>query len=160
MPKILVIYDSETGNTEKSAKLFAKGARKVKGLEVKVKKVDKVSLNDLKDADGIAIGSPTYYGEMSWRIKRLIDKSVKIHGELEGKVGTAFTTSGGIATGAETTLLSILQAMLVHGMIVQGDSNDKHYGLAIVGEPKSKDEKELCIDKGKKFAELVAKIFS
>jgi NAD(P)H dehydrogenase (quinone) len=87
----------------------------------------------------------------------LIDESVKIHGKLEGKVGAAFTSAGGTATGAETTILSILQAMLIHGMIVQGRSDNKHYGAAAVKSP-SKKEIERCKELGKKVANLVLKL--
>jgi len=103
------------------------------------------------------MGSPTYYGQMSAKLKALIDESVKIHGKLEGKVGAAFTSSGGTATGAETTILSILQAMLVHGMIIQGRSDDKHYGAAAIGSP-SKKEFESCKELGKRVASLAVKL--
>jgi len=94
---------------------------------------------------------------MSAKLKALIDESVEIHGKLEGKVGAAFTSSGGTATGAETTLLSILQAMLVHGMIVQGRAHSKHYGTVAVGAP-NKKELESCRELGKRVANLVAKL--
>jgi NAD(P)H dehydrogenase (quinone) len=157
MIKILVVYDSKTGNTEKMAFAVAEGVKQTSGVDVVVKKVDKTSLEDLLGADGIIMGSPTYYGQMSAKLKALIDKSVRIHGKLEGKVGAAFTSSGGTATGAETTLLSILQAMLIHGMIVQGRSDSKHYGAAAVESP---DEKELetCKELGKRVADLVLKL--
>jgi len=135
----------------------ADGAKRVSRVSVKVKKVDKTSLEDLSSADGIIIGSPTYYGQMSAKIKALIDKSVEIHGKLEGKVGAAFTSSGGTASGAETTLLSILQAMLVHGMIIQGRARSKHYGAATVGSP-NKTELSLCRELGKRTASLVMKL--
>lgn len=154
MAKILIVYDSRTGNTEKMASAVAEGAKQVKGVKVDVKKVEKATLEDLQAADGIIMGSPTYYGGMSGKLKEFIDKSVKIHGQLEGKVGAAFTSSGGTASGAETTLLSILQAMLVHGMVVQGRSGDKHYGAAAVGSPREKDI-ETCKALGKKVANLV-----
>ncbi|MEM1507379.1 MAG: NAD(P)H-dependent oxidoreductase [Candidatus Bathyarchaeia archaeon] len=158
MVNILIVYDSRTGNTEKTAFLVAEGVRKVNGVNCIVKRVDETNLDDLLNADGIIIGSPTYYGGMSAKIKDLIDKSVKIHGKLEGKVGAAFTTSGGTATGAETTLLSIINALLIHGMIVKGNPEDKHYGLAIVGAPESDEDKNLCREFGFKFANLVMKI--
>jgi len=154
MAKILVVYDSKTGNTEKMAFAVAEGVKQVKGVKAEIKKVDKTSFKDLLDADGIIMGSPTYYGQMSAKLKALIDESVKIHGKLEGKVGAAFTSAGGTATGAETTLLSILQAMLVHGMVVQGRSDDKHYGAAAVGSPREK-ELEICRMLGKRVASLV-----
>lgn len=108
-------------------------------------------------ADGIIMGSPTYYGQISAKLKALIDESVKIHGELEGKVGATFTSSGGTATGAETTLLSIINVMLVHGMIVHGRAEDKHYGAAAVEKP-NKKELEYCRELGKRTATLVKKL--
>ncbi|MBS7620898.1 NAD(P)H-dependent oxidoreductase [Candidatus Bathyarchaeota archaeon] len=159
MAKILVVYDSKTGNTERMAFAVAEGARQVEGVEVVVKKVDKTGVEDLLAADGIIMGSPTYYGQMSAKLKALIDESVKIHGKLEGKVGAAFTSSGGTATGAETTLLSILNAMLIHGMIVQGRANDKHYGAAAVEKP-GKEELEYCRELGRRTAILVKKLKS
>jgi len=155
--KILIVYDSRTGNTEKMAFAVAEGARQVKGVDVIVKKVEQTSLDDLLVVDGIIMGSPTYYGQMSAKLKALIDESVKIHGKLEGKVGAAFTSSGGTATGAETTLLSILHAMLVHGMIVQGRADDKHYGAAAVETP-DEEELEYCRELGKRTAALVKKL--
>jgi len=155
--RVLVVYDSKTGHTEKMAYAVAEGAKRVRGVNVEVKKVDQTRIKDLLDADGIIIGSPTYYGQMSAKIKALIDKSVKIHGKLEGKVGAAFTSSGGTASGAETTLLSILQAMLIHGMIIQGRPNDKHYGAVAVGSP-NKEELSLCRELGKRTASLVMKL--
>ncbi|RLI41874.1 flavodoxin family protein, partial [Candidatus Bathyarchaeota archaeon] len=85
MPTVLIVYDSRTGNTERAAELVAEGVREVEGAKCIVKRVDDVSLDDLLNADGIIIGSPTYYGLMSAKIKRLIDDSVEIHGRLEGK---------------------------------------------------------------------------
>jgi NAD(P)H dehydrogenase (quinone) len=157
MAKILVVYDSKTGNTEKMAFAVAEGVKQVRGVKVVVKKVDQARLQDLVSADGIIMGSPTYYGQMSAKLKAFIDESVKIHGKLEGKVGAAFTSSGGTATGAETTLLSILQAMLVHGMIVQGRSENKHYGATAVGSP-SKRNIESCKELGKRVANLAVKL--
>jgi len=119
MAKVLIVYDSKTGNTETMALAVAKGAERVSGTEVTVKKADQTKLDDLLAADGIIFGSPTYFGQMSAKLKALIDESVKVHEKLTGKVGAAFTSSGGTASGAETTLLSIVQAMLIHGMIVQ-----------------------------------------
>jgi len=155
--RVLVVYDSKTGHTEKMAYAVAEGAKRVRGVNVEVKKVDQTRIKDLLDADGIIIGSPTYYGQMSAKLKALIDKSVKIHGKLKGKVGAAFTSSGGTASGAETTLLSILQAMLIHGMVIQGRPNDKHYGAAAVGSP-NKTELKLCRELGKRTASLVMKL--
>ena len=157
MLKILIVYDSKSGNTEKMALAVSEGAKQIKGVKTIVKKVEQTSLADLRSANGIIMGSPTYYGLMSAKLKALLDKSVQIHGRLEGKVGAAFTSAGGTATGAETTVLSILQAMLIHGMIVQGRSDDKHYGAAAVGSP-NKRELEFCRALGKRVASLVTKL--
>jgi len=157
MRKVLIVYDSETGNTEKMALAVAEGVKQIKSVQVTLKKVEQASLDDLCGADGIIMGSPTYYGQMSGKLKTFIDSSEKIHGKLEGKVGAAFTSSGGTATGAETTLLSILETMLVHGMIVQGRPDDKHFGAAAVGAPHAK-EIEYCKELGKRVANLVLKL--
>ncbi len=157
MTKILIVYDSKTGNTEKMASAIAEGAKRMESTKVVVKKADQTETKDLVNADAIIMGSPTYYGGMSGKLKALIDESVKVHGKLDGKVGAAFTSSGGTATGAETTLVSILQAMLVHGMIVQGRSDDKHYGAAAVGRSKDKDI-ESCMDLGERVARLASKL--
>lgn len=157
MTRILIIYDSETGNTEKMALAVAEGAKKIDGTEVVIKRVDQADADDLVEADGIIIGSPTYFGQMSSKIKAFIDASIKVYGKLEGKVGAAFTSSGGTATGAETTLLSIIEAMLIHGMIVQGRSEDKHYGAAAVGEP-DQEALENCRKLGERTALLVKKL--
>jgi NAD(P)H dehydrogenase (quinone) len=157
MARVLIVYDSQTGNTEKMAYAVAEGVKQVRGADSEVKKVDRTSLDDLMGADAIIMGSPTYYGQMSARLKAFIDSSEKIHGKLEGKVGAAFTSAGGTASGAETTLLSILQTMLVHGMIVQGRPDDKHYGAACVEAPRSKDAK-YCKELGKRVATLMLKL--
>jgi len=159
MVRILVVYDSVSGNTELMAQAVAKGAKGVSQAEVVLKRVDRVALKDMLSSHAIVIGSPTYYGLMSARIKELLDRSVKVHGKLEGKVGAAFTSSGGAASGAETTLLSMIEAMLVHGMIVQGRHEGKHYGAAAVGKPNDKDRK-LCEELGRRTAELAKMIFS
>ena len=154
--RILIIYDSGTGNTEKMALAVAEGARKVTTAVI-VKRADAATVDDMLEADGIILGSPTYYGLMSANIKKLFDISVKIHGKLSGKVGAAFTSAGGTATGAETTLLSIVEGLLIHGMIVQGRSDNKHYGVACTGPP---DEKGItfCRELGERTASLANRL--
>lgn len=156
MTQVLVVYDSRTGNTERMAMAVAEGAKKVARTKVVLKNVDNATLEDLLAADGIIIGTPTYYGDMSGKLKAFIDKSTKIHGKLMGKAGGAFTSSGDTACGAETALLSILHAMLIHGMVVQGRSDNKHYGATAVESPNDK-EIESCRELGKRIATLAAK---
>jgi NAD(P)H dehydrogenase (quinone) len=157
MVKILIIYDSLSGNTEKMAFAVAEGARKMNDVEVEVKKVDTTSSEDLLKADAIVLGSPTYYGQMSGKLKTFIDTSAKIHGKLKGKVGGAFASSSGIASGAETTLLSIVKALLIHGMIIQGRHDGKHYGAAAVGAPDGKATED-CKELGNRIACLALRL--
>lgn len=153
MTKVLIVYDSRTGNTEKMASAVADGAKKVKGTEVVVLSVDKAKMQDLTGSDAIILGSPTYYGNMSGKMKSFIDRTNSIHGKLKGKAGGAFTSSGDTACGAETTLLSILNAMLIHGMVVQGRNDNKHYGPTAVEAPNEK-EIESCKELGRRVSEL------
>lgn len=150
-----MIYDSRTGNTEKMAKAVAKGAGRAKGTKVVLLKVDKAKMADLTASDGIVMGSPTYYGNMSGEMKTFIDRSFAVHGKLVGKAGGAFTSSGDTACGAETTLLSILKAMMIHGMVVQGRCENKHYGPTAVEAP-NKDELALCEELGERVARLAS----
>ncbi len=94
---------------------------------------------------------------MTAKLKAFIDESVKVFGKLDGKVGAAFANSGGTASGGETTLLSIIEAMLIHGMIVQGRFEDKHYGVSVEGEPKTDDLAD-CETLGQRVAVLVKKL--
>ena len=157
MPKILVVYDSRSGNTENMALAVAKGAEMVRDIAVTVKRAEQTKSNDFLETDGIIMGSPTYFGQMSAKLKAVIDDSIKVHKDLTGKVGGAFTSSGGTASGGETTLLSIVQAMLIHGMIVQGRADDKHYGVAVTGAPTKEDLTE-CEELGKRVATLVLRL--
>ncbi len=153
MTRVLVVYDSRTGNTEKRASAVAEGARHVKGTEVVILSVDKAKMQDLMKADAIILGSPTYYGNMSGKMKSFIDQTNRIHGKLAGKVGGAFTSSGDTACGAETALLSMLEALLINGMIIQGRHDNKHYGPTAVEAP-NKKEIESCEELGKRVSKL------
>jgi NAD(P)H dehydrogenase (quinone) len=158
MAKILITYYSKGGNTEDMAKLVKEGVDEEK-VGNTLKKAEEVKPEELLQYEGIIIGSPTYYGAMSWQIKKLLDESVRFHGQLEGKVGAAFTSSRNIGGGNETTILSILEAMLIHGMVIQGDSKGDHYGAVAIG---SSDERarEQCRQLGAKTAQLVKKLFT
>jgi NAD(P)H dehydrogenase (quinone) len=156
MSRILVIYYSRSGNTKKMAENIVEGIKK-EGIEAVIKAVSDVDVDELLKYAGIIIGSPTYYGTMSAEIKRLLDDSVKFHGKLEGKIGAAFASSVNIAGGNETTILDILNAMLIHGMIIQGDPQGDHYGPVAIGAPDARSVKE-CLRLGSRIAKLVKKI--
>lgn len=154
--KVLVVYYSRTGNTERMANEVGEGVRD-EGVEVKIKKAEKTKAKEFLEYDGIIIGSPTYYGTMAWEIKRLIDESVNFHSQLEGKVGGAFSSSANVGGGNETTILDILNAMLIHGMVIQGTSEGDHYGPVSVGSPNKRVLME-CRELGKRVAKLVKKL--
>ena len=152
--KILIVYDSLTGNTEKIAKLIARGVEEVGG-EILVRKVADVDLQELIEADGVILGSPTHYGTMSAKMKQFIYETDKIHGKLAGKLGAAFTSSCG--DGDDTTLASLIQAMLIHGMLVMGGPKARRcytYGISIIGKPTKKDV-EMCKALGKRMVKLL-----
>lgn len=157
MSKALVCYYSRSHNTEKMAVRIAEVLRE-KGLPADLKKAEEVRPAELLEYDCLVFGSPTYYGTMAWPLKKLIDESVKHHGKLRDKVGGAFTSSGNLAGGNETTVLDILKALMIHGMIVQGDHQGDHYGPVAVGRP---DERSLksCEKYAARLAVLTKKLF-
>ncbi len=139
---------------------FARIAETIKeeGIETVLKEIENVRASELTGYDGIVIGSPTYYGTMAWQVKKLLDKSVSLHGSLKGKIGGAFSSAANIGGGNETTITDILNAMLIHGMIVQGEPNGDHYGPVAIGAPDSRALK-CCERLGKNIANLVKKLF-
>lgn len=153
MPKMLVGYYSKTGNTKKMAEIIADTAGE-EGIDVTTLPVQKIDAKELLDYDAIILGSPTYYGTLSYEVKRLLDESVKFHGKLDGKIGGAFTSSANIGGGNESTILSILQALLIHGMIVQGDPKGDHYGPVAIGSPDDRATKN-CVRFAKRIVNLL-----
>lgn len=156
MAKVLVIYTSASGNTEKMAHLVADGAEKAGG-DVTLKRVEETDPADLLDYDATIIGSPTYYGAPAAPVRKLFDDSVKYHGQLEGKVGAAFSSSANIGGGNETTILTILQSMLIHGMVIRGNSKGDHYGPVSINAPDLRVEQQ-CRELGRRTTELADKM--
>jgi NAD(P)H dehydrogenase (quinone) len=156
MAKALVVYFSKSGNTKKMAQAIADGIQSTK-VSVTLVDVAKARLEDLPTADALVIGSPTYYGTMAAEMKAFLDASVKFHGKLAGKVGGAFSSSGILGGGNETTILSLIEALLIHGMIVQGHPRIGHYGPVAIGEPDKKAVEE-CRKYGRQIGELTLKL--
>jgi len=156
MANILVAFFSKTGHTEQMAQSVRQGAEAA-GADVDVRPVAEMQASMLLEYDGIILGSPTYYGQMAWEMKELLDESVKFHGKLEGKVGGAFASAGVLGGGAETTVLSLVNALLIHGMIVQGTSHGPHYGAVAIGAPDD-DAAKACRALGERVACLAGKV--
>jgi NAD(P)H dehydrogenase (quinone) len=161
MGKILVLYDSKTGNTRKMAELVAEGAACIQDSEVRLKSVDEASREDICWCDGIAVGAPANMGLLSWKMKRFWDELQDCWGSIDGKIGCAFSTSGGWGGGGELTCQSILTVLMNFGFLVFGlpDYVAKqftlHYGAVIAGEPRQEKEIESCRRLGKRLAEWV-----
>ena len=142
------------------AELIADAAS-AEGAQVRLKEVADAANDDLVWADGILIGSPVYFGLPASEIKKFIDDSIKIRKQLENKIGAAFASSGHRAGGRETTMMALLQALLVHGMVVCGDpiSSGGHYGAVANGRPDDRTAQE-CEGLAKKVVTLAKKLES
>jgi NAD(P)H dehydrogenase (quinone) len=141
MTKILVLYFSRNGTTAEMANHIARGVDAVSGVEALVRTVPDISsvcektaesipahgaiyatLEDLKQCDGLALGSPTHFGNMASPLKYFIDSTTEIWfaGALVGKPAGVFTSTGSMHGGQESTLLSMMLPLLHHGMLLLG----------------------------------------
>lgn len=157
MARVLITYFSKSGNTKEMAQSIKEGLDSMGDVDVALKKVQNTTIDDLRSSDGIIVGSPTYFGVMAAEVKQLMDKSIQCYGKLVGKVGGAFTSSGMIGGGNETTIMSILQGLLIHGMIIQGVQKGNHYGPVSVGAP-NEEVRDECVQYGKMIGGLVKKL--
>jgi len=156
MAKAIVVYYSRSGNTKEMAEIVA-AAMNEADLPTECKSVDKVKAEDLLAYDAIVVGSPTYYGGMAGPIKQLFDDAVGFHGKLDGKIGAAFSSAANIGGGNETTIMGIIEAMLIAGMVVGGDPQGDHYGPVSIGKPDQR-VKQQCQRRGRRIAELTRKL--
>ena len=157
--QILILYFSKGGNTEKLAKKIAQGVEEAEGVTALLRNTDEVTREDFVNSVGIIAGSPVYFGVMAAELKKVFDEFVGVRRKMEGKVGAAFASSGDATGGKETTMMSIIQAFLIYGMVIVGDpmSATGHYGVACVGAPDRKDG-ENAIKLGRRVAELAKKL--
>lgn len=193
--KILIVYHSRLGSVQKMARLVARGVESVSSCEALVRTVAEVSLDPLKDevpesgdtlveqsdlenCDGLIIGSPTRFGNMSASLKYFLDStsSIWMAGKLVGKPAAVFTSTSSMHGGQESTLLSMINPLLHHGMLVCGlpftenalhktTSGGTPYGASHVAGPAnsnpiSEHEKTLCIALGKRVANIARKLES
>ena len=157
--QVLVLYYSRSGNTEKLAEEIAKGVKDVQEVRCVLKSVKDVAKEDLVSSDGIIAGSPGYFGGMAAELKEVFDKFVAVRKQMGNKIGAAFATSGDQSGGKETTMMSIIQAFLIYGMIIVGDPLDAtgHYGVSCTGKPDEKTA-ENARKLGRRVAMLVKKL--
>ncbi len=141
MIKILVLYYSRNGTTAEMAQHIARGVASVNGAEALLRTVPEVSsvcektaesiptqgaiyatLDDLKQCHGLALGSPTHFGNMAAALKYFIDSTTEtwLSGALIGKPAGVFTSTGSLHGGQESTLLSMMLPLMHHGMLLLG----------------------------------------
>ncbi len=190
---ILIVYDSRLGSVQKMARLIARGVESVTGCNAKVRCVPKVATEpgelelpeygdafvnqkDLANCHGLILGSPTRFGNMSAAMKYFLDSSSALwmSGALSGKPAAVFTSSSSMHGGQESTLLSMLNPLLHHGMLICGlpysepalsktQTGGTPYGASHVAgssntNPISSDEKALCIALGKRVAGITKRL--
>jgi NAD(P)H dehydrogenase (quinone) len=195
MTEILVLYYSHGGAVRDMAQLVARGVESVAGVKARVRTVPRVStvceatepdipdhgapyaeLRDLEECAGLALGSPTRFGNMAAPLKYFLDgtSGLWLKGALIGKPAAVFTSTSSMHGGQETTLLSMLLPLMHHGMLVLGlpysepelsatSSGGTPYGASHVAGPMSdrpitEEERKLCIALGKRLAETALKL--
>ena len=200
MTEILVLYYSQGGAVREMAQLIARGIEsvnkgKASGVKARIRTVPKVSANceatesdipasgapyvelkDLEECIGLALGSPTRFGNMAAPMKYFLDGTAGLwlKGALVGKPAAVFTSTGSMHGGNETTLLTMMLPLMHHGMVMVGlpysepalsstQSGGTPYGASHVGgaadnQPITEDERKLCIALGKRLAETALKL--
>jgi NAD(P)H dehydrogenase (quinone) len=195
MTEILVLYYSVGGSVRRMAELIAEGVERVPGAAARVRTVPRVSpltqaasaavpesgppyaeLGDLEECAGLALGSPTRFGNMAAPLKHFVDSTALLwqRGVLAGKPATVFTSTASLHGGQETTLLSMMLPLLHHGMLVLGlpythaelnatRSGGSPYGAShfagVANDmPVTDDERALCIAQGRRLAEISLKL--
>jgi len=146
-PKILVMYDSRTGNTEKLAEAVAQGVKRVSGVTVEVKRAESVTPEDIIDADGYAVGSPSHFSIMSGRILTLLTDLYSMRHKMAGKPIAVFTTG----SGGQVTALENIERII-------GVFNPRFVkpGIAVEGAPREADKLQAA-ELGEKLAKAVVK---
>jgi len=159
MMQVLVLYFSKGGNTKKLAEAIALGVEQVQGVKALLRHTREVTKDDFLASSGVIAGSPVYFGVMAAELKRVFDEFVGTRKRMEGKVGAAFATSADPSGGKETTIMSIIQALLIYGMVIVGDpmSATGHYGVSCVGAPDKRTEQNAN-KLGARVAELAKKL--
>ncbi len=163
MNHILVLYDSKTGNTARMAAFVAEGASSIPDTEVRTRSLDQASADDVAWCDGLAVGSPTNMGILSWKMKQFWDETMGEHWmKLDGKIACAFSSAGGWGGGMELACQSILTVLMNFGFLVFGVTDyaakltTLHYGAVAVRDPRTEDAQAACRVLGRRLAEWTA----
>jgi NAD(P)H dehydrogenase (quinone) len=189
MIEILVLYYSQSGHVQTMAEHIARGIENIEGCSAKLRTVPKISTvceatedtipeqghlyathEDLKNCDGLVLGSPTRFGNMAAPLKYFIDGSsdVWLSGSLIGKPAAVFTSTGSLHGGQESTLLSMMLPLMHHGLMLLGlpysentlmttqDGGTPYGASHLAGQnndrPLSEQEAHLCNALGKRVA--------
>ncbi len=195
MNEILILYYSQGGAVRSLAQLIARGVESVPDAKARIRTVPKVSttceatapdipssgdpyveLQDLEECIGLALGSPTRFGNMAAPMKYFLDGTIELwlKGALIGKPAAVFTSTGSMHGGNESTLLTMMLPLMHHGMLIVGlpysepalsatTSGGTPYGASHVGGAMNdkvitEDEKKLCLALGKRLAETALKL--
>jgi NAD(P)H dehydrogenase (quinone) len=163
MNKVLILFDSKTGNVAQMATFVAEGARQVADTEVRLRALADATAEDVIWCDGLAVGSPTNMGILSWRMKKFWDEDMAEHWmKLDGKIACAFSSAGGWGGGMELACQSILTVLMNFGFLTFGvtDYADKkltlHYGAVVAKAPREAESQEACRILGRRLAEWTA----
>jgi NAD(P)H dehydrogenase (quinone) len=195
MATVLVLYYSRSGGTSEMARFVARGVEEVVAMEARLRTVPPisavceavadiiptdgppyVSLTDLKECSGLALGSPTRFGNMAAPLKYFLDStsSLWLTGDLVGKPAAVFTSTSSLHGGQETTLLSMMLPLLHHGMLIMGlpyteatlmetRSGGTPYGASHWSGEQTQphltlEEKNLCRCLGRRLAETAQRL--
>jgi NAD(P)H dehydrogenase (quinone) len=193
MTRILILYYSRHGATAQMANAIARGVESVEGAEAVLRTVPEVSANcektapsipdsgavyatldDLKTCQGLALGSPTHFGNMASPLKYFLDNTTELwfSGALTGKPAAVFTSTGSMHGGQESTLLSMMLPLLHHGMLITGlpyseaalretTTGGTPYGASHVAMQQlalSEHEKTLCKALGARLANIAKRL--
>jgi NAD(P)H dehydrogenase (quinone) len=192
---VLVLYYSRHGATRQLAELIAEGVESVPGVTARLRTVPAISAvceatesdipasgppyvenKDLQECAGLALGSPTRFGNMASAMKYFLDNTTVewLSGALAGKPACVFTSTGSLHGGQESTLLSMMIPLMHHGMVIVGlpyshpelmntqtggtPYGVTHFAKADGSAPISADEKKLAIAQGKRLAKMARKL--
>ncbi|KPK32806.1 MAG: NAD(P)H-quinone oxidoreductase [Betaproteobacteria bacterium SG8_40] len=195
MPEILVLYYSRNGSVRQMAQLVGRGVESVEGMSARLRTVPAVSTvaeavepdvpeagapyverRDLEECAGLALGSPTRFGNIAAPMKYFLDGlgALWLSGSLAGKPAAVFTSSSSLHGGQETTLLSMMLPLMHLGMIMVGlpytepellstRTGGTPYGASHVAginndQPVSQEERRLCIAHGRRLATIAGKL--